>query len=151
MHMNHIANTHKYDDILYLPHHTSKQHPRMSNQERAAQFSPFAALTGYDAAIKETARVTQTQMELDEDEKELLNHQMQFLLENISLHPRIAITYYVPDTRKAGGTYCTVTGNIKKFDLYEKFIVLQDELRINIKDIVKLDGDLFNNMEELYY
>lgn len=116
----------------------------MSNQERAAQFSPFAALTGYDAAIKETTRVTQTHMELDSDQQEILNHQMQFLLENIAMKPIVTITYYVPDTRKSGGAYCTATGTIKKVNLYERVILLQDGLKIHIDDIIKFDSDLFN-------
>lgn len=114
MHMPNLKNSHKYDDIINLPHPTSKNHPRMKNIERAAQFSPFAALTGYDSAIKETARITETHIELDENEKARLNCQIRLLLEKLPTNPFVAITYYVPDSRKDGGAYQTVSGNIKK-------------------------------------
>lgn len=144
MHMPNLKNSHKYDDIINLPHPTSKNHPRMKNIERAAQFSPFAALTGYDSAIKETARITEAHIELDENEKARLNCQIQLLLEKLPTNPFVAITYYVPDSRKDGGAYQTVSGNIKKIDTCERFIVLCDETKIPIDEVIQFESDLFN-------
>lgn len=112
--MNNSNNMHKYDDIINLPHYTSSKRPRMAMIDRAAQFSPFAALTGYDAAVKETARLTEDRVELDEYQKSALNDRLQILQERLSDTPVISIKYFVPDERKSGGAYCTETGIIKK-------------------------------------
>lgn len=134
----------KYGDILNLPHHTSPKHPRMTAIERAAQFSPFAALTGYDAATKETARVTDRRVELDESEKELLNHRLQLLIENYAAAPQASITYFVPDLYKEGGAYRTVSGVVKRLDSYERQIVLFDGERIALDAVVQIESDLFD-------
>ena len=105
-----------YDDIIHLPHPVSKTHPRMSMIERAAQFSPFAALTGYGAAIKETARLTDRKLELDEETQALLDLRQHFLLEHLAQRPEVTITYFEPDTRKEGGSYQTITARVKKLD-----------------------------------
>lgn len=104
----------KYDDIINLPHHVSKKHLPMSVADRAAQFSPFAALTGYEDAIAETARQTTEKIPLSETEEELLNRRMNYLKEHISEHPKIKITYFKADKLKAGGAYLTKTGILKK-------------------------------------
>ncbi len=132
----------EYDDIIHLPHHVSKTHLQMSMEDRAAQFSPFAALTGYDAAIAETARLTDQRVELDEYERQTLNEKLQFISEHLKEHPKVSITYFLPDAWKAGGEYVTVTGNIKKLDDYEHRIVLMDESRILMEDVTMIDMDL---------
>ena len=109
-----LSHSHKYDDIINLPHHVSKTHPPMDMMERAAQFSPFAALTGYEAAAKETGRLTQPRIELDESEKEVLDQQLHKLEAAFPKTPSAAFTYFIPDVRKEGGTYRTVSGKIRK-------------------------------------
>ena len=99
-----------YEDIINLPHHVSKTRPQMSMLDRAAQFSPFAALTGYDAAIKETGRLTDEKIEMDEDRKAALDMKQAYLIEMIDEQPEISVTYFLPDTKKSGGSYVTVTG-----------------------------------------
>ena len=115
-------NNHKYDDIIGLPHHVSATRPRMSMIDRAAQFSPFQALTGYGAAIQETGRLTDRKIELSEDERIVLDMKQQILLDNIRECPDVSITYFIPDERKAGGSYVTVTGNVKKIDDYQRLL-----------------------------
>lgn len=121
-----------YEDMIHLPHHVSQKHPQMTMQERAAQFSPFAALTGYGDAIKETARITESKPELDEGEKEKLSRQLQAAMREKQI---IKITYYVPDAKKDGGTYFTVTGYIKKIDEYEKQVKLTNGINIPLENI----------------
>lgn len=137
----------KYDDIIDLPHPTSGKHRRMSLYDRAAQFSPFAALTGYDAAIKETERLTDERVELDEYTKAALDERINLLQENLDQLPEITITYFQPDKRKAGGAYCSITGCVKKIDLYEQYIVMQDKQKISLEEIVDLQGEIFRFME----
>ena len=132
----------EYDDIIHLPHHVSRIHPQMSMEDRAAQFSPFAALTGYDAAIAETARLTDQRVELDEYERQALNEKLQFISEHLKDHPKISITYFIPDHCKEGGEYVTVTGNIKKLDDYEHRIVLMDGTGILIEDVIRIEDEL---------
>lgn len=128
---------HKYDDIINLPHHVSTTHPQMSRQDRAAQFSPFAALTGYDAAVKETARLTDRRMELDEYEKTALDEKLKEALK----YPEeeITITYFRPDERKAGGSYLTVRSKVRKIKEYERLIVLEDGTKIPLDDISEIE------------
>lgn len=133
----------KYADIIDLPHHTSKTRPRMPVETRAAIFSPFAALTGYDAAVKETARLTEDKIELDEYERSKLDVRLQIIRERMDQHPEIIITYFQPDLRKEGGEYQTITGRIKKIDEYEGVFVMQDGSRIFIGDILELQGEVF--------
>ena len=118
--------THDYDDIINLPHHVSTRHPQMSMYDRAAQFSPFAALTGHDAAIKETERLTEDWVELDEDSKELLDEKLQMIREHLDEKPEVTFTYFEPDERKQGGAYRTIAGKVKKIDEYEHRILLED-------------------------
>lgn len=132
-----------YEDIINLPHHVSKTRPQMSMADRAAQFSPFAALTGYDAAIKETGRLTDEKIELDEDTKAALDMKQAYLVEVIDEQPEISITYFLPDTKKSGGEYVTVTGNLKRFDEYERLLILTDGKKIPMDDIADIECDLF--------
>lgn len=119
-----------YEDILYLPHHVSGTRRQMSMTDRAAQFSPFAALTGYDAAIRETARLTDSSVDLEGDEKALLDRRIQLLFRHLDREPRITVTYFVPDRRKSGGAYETVTGQVRKIDPLEQALFLGDGTRI---------------------
>ena len=135
-----------YYDIINLPHHVSKTRPQMSMLDRAAQFSPFAALTGYDAAIKETGRLTDEKIEMDEDRKGALDMKQAYLIEMIDEQPEISITYFLPDTKKSGGAYVTVTGNLKRFDEYERLLILTDGKKIPIDDIADIESDLFRGM-----
>lgn len=139
--------THKYDDIIHLPHHVSKKHPQMSLQNRAAQFSPFAALTGHNEAILETGRLTDSFKELDEDRKGQLDEQLRLIQENLEQQPKCEITYFQPDEKKHGGSYRTVHGRIKKIDAYEKQIIFTDGTAIRIEHLFSIQGALFRNME----
>ena len=127
-----------YEDIIHLPHHRSKKHAPMPLIDRAAQFSPFAALTGHDAAIKETARLTDRKIELDEYEIEVLDEKLRTIREHLNTNPEISVTYFQPDERKSGGQYVTVVGNVRKVDEYEQCLLLNDGTRIVIEDILEL-------------
>ncbi len=130
---------HRYDDIMNLPHHVSTKHPHMPALDRAAQFSPFAALTGHDAAIKETARLTDEYMELDEDRKEEIDRCLRWIKVHLAERPEVAITYFEPDERKAGGSYVTVSGRVKKLDEYEGRIILEDNMSVEIAKIYMME------------
>lgn len=140
----------KYDDIINLPHPTSQKRPRMSVQDRAAQFSLFAALTGYDAAIRETARLTEERIELNEYEQAVLDQRITLLQEHLKDLPEVTITYFQPDERKEGGKYRSLTGVVKKIDPYERQLVLADKSKISIESILNLESELFRNMELEY-
>ena len=141
--------TNPYDDIINLPHHTSAAHPHMSAYDRAAQFSPFAALTGHDAAITETARLTQTRVELDEYSKADLNQRLSIMQDLMDEQPNISITYFQPDRKKTGGAYNTSAGCVKKIDEYEHAVVMQDDTRILINQIIAIDGEIFGSIESI--
>lgn len=111
-----------YEDIIGLPHHVSSKRPQMSMLDRAAQFSPFAALTGYDDAIQETGRLTDMKIEIGEEAREALDRKQQYLQEIIADRPEITITYFLPDERKAGGSYTSLTGTLKRIDYYERVL-----------------------------
>ena len=134
-----------YDDILHLPHPTSKRHPRMPIVDRAAQFSPFAALTGHKAAIEETARVTERRIELDEDAKEQLDQTLQLLLERIDEQPEITVTWFSPDKKKAGGQYHTATGKLKRIDSREGRLTLTDGNQIPLEDLLEIRSESFQD------
>ena len=137
----------KYDKIINLPHHVSSTRPHMTMIDRAAQFSPFAALTGYNAAVKETARLTEQQIELDEYEKATLDQRILLLQDRLKKLPEVTITYFIPDERKDGGKYVSITGAVKKIDTYEKQIVLLDKSKIPIENILNMDGEVFRILE----
>ena len=128
-----------YEDIMHLPHHVSKKRPPMSMMDRAGQFSPFAALTGHDDAIQETARFTDQRQEMDEDLLGLLGMKMQQLAERLDEQPEVTLTCFHPDPKKAGGAYVTVTGIVKKMDTYERQILLQDGRRISMDEIIAIN------------
>ena len=130
--------THDYDDIINLPHYEPKYHPRMSMWNRAAQFAPFAALTGYDAAIQESNRVTDDWIDLGESSNEELNRKMELILSKLSEQPHVTIEYFVPDEHKEGGSYQSYTGNIKRIDEYEKTMVMTDGKKIQLKMITNI-------------
>lgn len=136
----------KYDDIIHLPRHISTTRPHMAIIDRAAQFSPFAALTGYGAAIKETARLTGERIELDEYVKDALRGRLQIIAERIKEHPEIAITYFQPDEKKDGGTYITAAGIVKKIDEYERVVVMNDRTVIPVHEIISIDGLIFEKV-----
>ncbi len=135
-----------YDDMVHLPHHISGTHPHMEIIDRAAQFSPFAALTGHDAAIKETARLTNKRIELDEHEKDVVSERLQIIADNIKEEPRIEVTYFQPDGKKDGGAYVTVTMRVKKVDLYMRNLIMMDGNLIPIDDIINIDWHMFETM-----
>ncbi len=134
-----------YNDIINNPHHTSKTRKRMSQTNRAAQFAPFAALTGYDAAIGEAARLTETKIELDDKTKEILNMKLGFLKNHIKDRPYVTITYFVPDTQKDGGAYVDYSGNIRVIDETKQTIIFADRTTIPIELICDIRGEFFLN------
>lgn len=130
----------EYDDIINMPHHVSKSHPQMSMMNRAAQFAPFAALTGHSAAIEETARLTDEQHELADEDSEALNQKMAYLRENINEHPTITITYFESDRKKAGGMYKSIEGQLKNIDDYNQSIVLKSGAVISLRSILDIQS-----------
>ena len=124
-----------YDDIIALPHPEPRTHPRMSLHDRAAQFSPFAALTGHSAAIAETGRLTDSRITLDESEMARVDAELQRLQELLPRRPTVSITYFVPDERKAGGSYQTITGKVKRIDTVNGVLLLTDRCEVPIADI----------------
>lgn len=137
----------KYDEIMSLPHHISKTRPQMPMSDRAAQFSPFAALTGYDSAIRETGRLTDKRIELDEEALMALNMRYQLLIDSLKESPEVRITYFKPDERKSGGAYLTVTGAVKKVDDYERMITMRDGMIIPLDDVLMIEGELFSGLQ----
>jgi len=137
----------KYKDIINLPHHVSTVHPPMSARDRAAQFSPFAALTGYDAAIRETARYVSEEIQLDADEESLLNEKIVMLHDRAGEHPEIRLCYFEPDEKKAGGAYINATGQLKRVDPLRHRIIFNDGLEIEFKHIYSLESDFFGVLE----
>ena len=138
--------SHKYDDIINLPHHVSKKPPQMSLHDRAAQFSPFAALTGHKAAINETARLTDEKQILSEDVIAKLNEQLNLIKENIGTNQTVTITYFVPDDKKSGGAYISHTGVVKKIDEYNHTVILTDKTVIPIEQISEMQSDIFSEI-----
>lgn len=135
-----------YEDIITLPHHISATRPQMSMIDRAAQFSPFAALTGYDAAIKETGRLTEEKIEMDEEALNNLNMKFQILVDSLGDEPEVTFAYFKPDEHKAGGAYIEVTGTVKKVDDFERQIVLHNGTKIPMDDILNIEGEVFNTL-----
>lgn len=131
-----------YEDLVDLPHPVSKIHPPMARMDRAAQFNPFAALTGYEEEIEEAARLTEEKIVLGEDEKRFLDKQLQYLLTQIQRQPLIEVLYFVKDEKKVGGAYMMKKGRLKKIDSYQKHIIFTDGTRIAFADLRQLDSDL---------
>ncbi len=132
-----------YNDIIDLPHHESKKHPRMSRMNRAAQFAPFAALTGYDAAVNEEARLTGVKVELTEEQIANLNSKLSFIKANLDSEAEIEITYFKPDAKKSGGEYVTVRGIVHDIDDVECVITLTNKKKIPMSDVLYISGDIF--------
>lgn len=128
----------KYDDIIDLPHHVSAARPQMPMIDRAAQFMPFRALTGYEDAVHETARLTEERVELTEDEKAVLDGKLQRLADNLASHPLVTVMYFQPDKKKSGGEYVTTTGQLKKIDDFAGVLILLGGERIVIEDILDI-------------
>ena len=131
-----------YEDIIHLPHHVSETHPRMSRLNRAAQFSPFAALTGYGAAIQEAGRLTDRKIQLDEDSQAVLDRKLAILREQLSKRPEVTVTYFQPDGKKDGGAYASFSGQVKKIQDDEKLLVFTGGTQIPFSDVLDLDGGL---------
>lgn len=134
---------HRYDDIINLPHHVSKKHPRMSLTDRAAQFAPFAALTGHEDAILETARLTEEAPELDESSRQILDMRLRLIREQLADRPDIRFTVFMPDEKKHGGAYVAIAGKVKKIDDHEAKIILEDGRFVRAMDIVAIEGEMF--------
>lgn len=139
--------TETYDDIIHLPHHVSKRHPQMSLYNRAAQFAPFAALTGYEEAIIETARLTAPKVDMMEDNQQLLDRKLALLSHSLIEQPTVSITYFQPDKKKTGGQYLTVRGVIKRIRDSERIILMADGKSVSIDTIISIDGDIFSSEE----
>lgn len=134
----------RYEDIINLPHHVSPHRPRMSITDRAAQFSPFAALTGFEDALIETDRRTNERVELEEDAKSALDERLRMIQEHIADHPKVSVTYFQPDGKKKGGLYVTVSGQVKGIDTYKKSVIMLDGTEIPVCEIMKIEGELFS-------
>ena len=141
--MKKLNSTGKYEDIIKLPHHVSKKYPQMTMESRAAQFAPFAALVGYEDAVEETARLTTKRIELNEEEKNILDMKLQMLKEqmHVQIYPEISVMYFVPDLKKEGGKYIKISGTIKKIDEYKQLLILDDKTQIPINEIINIVGD----------
>ena len=129
-----------YSDIINLPRPVSKTRMPMSLRDRAAQFAPFAALTGYDEAIGETARLTDSKHVLSDEEARELNQKLRFLKENLGSRPLVTVRFFLPDSRKSGGSYLTYQGNLRRINYVERELVFTDDHTINIDDVVSIEG-----------
>lgn len=138
-----LKQTHKYDDIIHLPHPVSDRRAGMPMADRAAQFSSFAALTGFEDVIEETGRLTDCSTELTDSSKQQLNEKLVILSENIPVRPLVRVTYFEPDSRKSGGSYVTVSARVKRVDEYEQALVLTDDRQIPLEAIRHIHCDLF--------
>lgn len=138
--------TGKYDDIINLPRHKSKKRPAMSIEDRAAQFSPFSALTSYEEKIKETARITERRIKLDKYMTEKINQKLKVLQDKIMDEIEISITYFKPDDKKDGGAYITSTAILKKIDQYNKNVLLSDGTVIPMEEIIRIEAVIFQDL-----
>lgn len=131
---------HKYDDIIDFPRHVSRTRPHMPSADRAAQFMPFAALTGHGAAVEETARLTSERIEPDESFKALLDQKLRIIREHLSEHPEVSITYFIPDLKKEGGSYAVAEGRVIRINEYDKTIALSDGTKLPIDEIIEIES-----------
>ena len=143
-----LEETHKYDDIIHLSHHVSATRAGMPVADRAAQFSPFAALTGYEDVIEESGRLTDKARQLTEGSVQTLDHRLALIRENLHTLPQITVTYFQPDSRKSGGSYLTVTGQVKRIDEYEKMLRFADGRCVPLEAIYRLEGELLDRVED---
>lgn len=135
-----------YEDIINLPHYEPR-HPRMSRKNRAAQFAPFAALNGYEAKVKEAARITEKRIELDDTLKEIISEKLNRLNSMIKLKPIVEVTYFVPDTQKVGGKYLTKKSQLKRIDFINRFIKFIDNEKITIDEIINIKSELLSETD----
>ena len=138
---------HRYDDIIDLPPHVSPSRPRMSRADRAAQFSPFAALTGYGAAVQEAARLTDTRGSMTEEMKTLIDARLRILQEHPDPQPRVSVTYFRPDDKKTGGAHVTLVGEVRRIDTFDRYVIMQDGSSIAIDAIEAIEGEIFDPVE----
>ena len=136
----------KYSDIINLPHHVSTTHPHLSREQKAAQFAPFAALTGFDDDVKETARLTDKRIDIDDGLKEIISNKLNKIDINIKSKPIVTITYFLQDSKKSGGKYIEVTDSIKKINIFDNYILLLNNTKIFIPDIIDIQGELFKEI-----
>lgn len=132
-----------YEDIAHLAHHVSKKHPPMPIIDRAAQFAPFAALTGFDASVREAARLTDREADLSDADLEILNRNHEILLEHLAEQPELTFVYFMPDAKKSGGAYVTKTGRVLKIDEQRRAYILTDHTRIPMRHLLSMEGELF--------
>ncbi len=142
------GNPHKYDDMIGLGHHISRTHPPMARIKRAAQFASFDALTGFGAAIHEAGRETEEKKELSEDEIDMINARLAVIEQHIKEQPSISVTYFLPDEKKAGGRYVTVSGNVRMLEGLNHRKIMTDGTSIPINDVRFIEGSLFNAYEQ---
>ena len=138
----------RYGGIINLPHPEPTTRPRMAMENRAAQFSPFAALTGYDDATREESRLVDIKQELSEEMKDMIDAKLAIIGQHVKEQPSVAVTYFQPDEKKAGGRYVTVSGNVKKLDGLGRVIMMMDGTKIPIEDVRHIEGDLFRVFEQ---
>jgi len=141
-----VKKARSYDDIIDRPHHISAKHPPMPRRDRAAQFAPFAALTGHSDALNETARLTDGLIELSEDARAELDMKQKLILDALSLHPQITVTCFRPDESKYGGSYITLTGEVKSIDEIERVMIMESGERISLAHVINLESDLFSGI-----
>lgn len=134
-----------YDDILHLPHPAPKTHRRMSQQDRAAQFAPFAALVGYEDVITEAGRLTDRRIELDDGEIAILDERLRLVLAG-GADPEVSVTWFQPDERKNGGSYVTTIGKVKKVDELKRTLVMKDGAEVPIEEIIDIQSPVFRDM-----
>lgn len=137
---------HKYDDIIDLPCHVSPNRPHMPMLDRAAQFSPFAALSGYDSAVKEAMRLTEEEIELDEDSREALDQKLAVLMEHLDEQPDVTVTFFCPDEQKEGGSYQTVSGKVRRIDGAARKFIMEDGMTLPMEHIVQMDSEVFSKI-----
>lgn len=135
-----------YEDIVNLPRHISKVHPQATMADRAARFSPFAAISGYEDMVKEAARVTEERIDITDATKELLNEKLNMIIEFLDEEPEVTITYFEPDKKKDGGAYISSTGTVKRIDEYERIVLMSDDKKIRIDEIYAIESDLFYSL-----
>ena len=146
-----MSNEQKYNDIINLPHHVSKKHPQLSKASYAAQFSPFAALSGYEGIVSEAARFTNERVELGDKEKDILNAKLQIIGEHIKEHPELELTYFQKDKKKTGGAYLKKTAQIKRIDDLERIMYSTDGTNLPMDDITDMQGEIFGVLESEEY
>ena len=141
-----MAEKFPYEDIVDLPHHVSKKYPQPTMADRAARFSPFAAISGYEDMVKEAARVTEERIDITDATKELLNEKLNMIIEFLDEEPEVTITYFEPDKKKDGGAYISITGTVKRIDEYERIVLMSNDKKIRIDEIYAIESDLFYSL-----